>query len=126
VSMGMVRQVPRSGSGTRRERGRYGAEGQHQRVPAMGTEKRRGRGEGTGAGDGEVWPETVRNGAADGGVGATDCGRCGTRCRRAAAPLTLRAFRANQAPPTSLPPSAAMTPLSMNVRGDGCFQAVLT
>jgi len=32
----VARQVPGSGSGTRRERGRCGAEGQHYRAPAMG------------------------------------------------------------------------------------------
>ena len=63
----MVRQAPRSGSGKRREGVRCGAEGQHQRVPVMGTgkrrEKRRGWGGGTGAENGEVGPETARNGA---------------------------------------------------------------
>jgi hypothetical protein len=38
--MKMVRRVPRSGSGKRREWERCGAEGQQQRVPAMGTGKR--------------------------------------------------------------------------------------
>jgi hypothetical protein len=66
--MGMVRQVPLSGSGKRREQGGCGAEGQHHRVPAMGRGtglgKRRGRGDRMGAEDGEVWPGRVRNGAA--------------------------------------------------------------
>jgi hypothetical protein len=39
--MRMVRQVPRSGSGKRREQGGCGAEGQHHRVPAMGRERAR-------------------------------------------------------------------------------------
>jgi hypothetical protein len=71
--MKMVRRGPRSMSGKRREWALVGAEGQHQRVPAMG----RGtclvtcriRGEGTGAGDGQVWPETVSSGGVNrGGV----------------------------------------------------------
>jgi hypothetical protein len=69
LRVGHARQVPRSGSGTRRERARIGAEGRQHRVPAMGRcpgpEKRRGRGEGRGAGDGEVWSGRVRRGAVD-------------------------------------------------------------
>src|SRR5882724_9967328 len=58
---------------TRREGGGCGAEGQHQRVPAMGrgtcSEKRRGRGRDAGAEDGEVWPDMVRSDAVNrGGV----------------------------------------------------------
>jgi hypothetical protein len=61
-----------------------------------------------GAEHGEAWPARVSSDAADGGGGAADCGRCGA----AAEPLTLRAFGANQAPPTPLSPSSAMMPFS--------------
>jgi hypothetical protein len=65
VSTRMVRRVPRSGSETRRERGGCGAEGQHQRVPAMGRgtgpAECRIRGDDAGAGDGEFWAAMVRS-----------------------------------------------------------------
>jgi hypothetical protein len=70
VSTRMVWQVPRSGSGKRRERVGCGAEGQHQRVPAVGRGtclvKYRIRGEETGAEDEEVWWGRVRMQAGDG------------------------------------------------------------
>jgi hypothetical protein len=72
VSTRMARQVPGSGRWKSRERIGCGAEGQHQRVPAMGRgtgpAKRRGRGDGMGAEDKDSRAETVRSGAVNGGV----------------------------------------------------------
>jgi hypothetical protein len=66
--MKMVRRVPRSGSGKRREWERCGAEGQHQRVPAMGRgtclAKRRILGQGAGGEDEDTLAEMVSSGAA--------------------------------------------------------------
>ena len=68
MSTRMVRRVPRSGSETRRERGGCGAEGQHQRVPAMGRgtclAKRRILEQGAGGEDEDTLAEMVSSGAA--------------------------------------------------------------
>src|SRR4051812_32868648 len=65
---GVVRRVPRSGSGKRRKQVRLSAGDRQQGVLGMGIRKRRGRGWNTGAEDGEVWPDMVRSDAGNGGV----------------------------------------------------------